>query len=265
MFGEHPVEMGLAGREREMLQRLAAVPRYPPLFRAAFPGEDAPLGLANVTRAIAAYQRTLISGDSPYDRYKRGGPPGAFSESARRGEGLFFSDRLECFHCHGGFTFSQTVDYEGKAGPDVEFHTTGLYNVDGRGAYPAGNTGLFEVTRRPQDMGRFKPPTLRNIARTAPYMHDGSIATLDEVIDHYAAGGRTIREGPNAGVGRDNPYKSRPVKGFALTAQERADLLAFLESLTDTSFLEDPKHRDPWSAAAASSVPPASAPVPPPR
>jgi cytochrome c peroxidase len=95
-------------------------------------------------------------------------------------------------------------------------------------------------------MGRFKAPTLRNIAVTAPYMHDGSIATLSEVLDHYAAGGRTISDGPEAGIGSANPFKSNFVRGFRMTDDERADLIAFFESLTDSAFLANPRQADPW-------------------
>jgi cytochrome c peroxidase len=246
MFGERPVEMGLAGREKWLFAMLRADATYAPLFAAAFPGEADPFTLGNVTRSLASFERTLISGTSPYDRFKNGRIPSAIPEPAKRGEALFFSDRLECFHCHGGFNFTQTVDHEGKPAPEVEFHNTGLYNLDGHGAYPAANRGLFEVTRAPADMGRFKPPTLRNIAVTAPYMHDGSIETLSEVLDHYAAGGRTIPAGPYAGVGRDNPMKSRSVKGFELTPAEKEDLLAFLATLTDEAFLSNPRFQDPW-------------------
>ncbi|HTR03102.1 MAG TPA: di-heme enzyme, partial [Thermoanaerobaculia bacterium] len=129
---------------------------------------------------------------------------------------------------------------------EIAFHNTGLYNLDGKGAYPSDNTGLEEHTGRPEDMGRFKAPSLRNVAVTAPYMHDGSIPTLDAVLDHYAAGGRTIAGGPHAGVGRTNPLKSSFVSGFTLTPEERADLLAFLRSLTDDEFLKDPEFSDPW-------------------
>ncbi|HEY7800491.1 MAG TPA: hypothetical protein VIA80_17120, partial [Hyphomonadaceae bacterium] len=115
-----------------------------------------------------------------------------------------------------------------------------------KGGYPSGNTGIAELTGRTEDMGRFRAPSLRNVAVTAPYMHDGSIGTLDEVLDHYAAGGRTIAEGPNKGVGRDNPLKSSFVPGFEMTAEERADLIAFLRSLTDEQFLTDPRYSDPW-------------------
>ena len=101
-------------------------------------------------------------------------------------------------------------------------------------------------TKRLQDVGKFKIPTLRNIAVTAPYMHDGSVATLEDAIEHYAAGGRTIASGPNAGVGRNNPNKASNVEGFVLTAAEKKDLVAFLESLTDKEFLNNPDLANPW-------------------
>jgi len=246
MFGEDPVELGLSGLEARMLGRLGAEPRYRPLFAAAFPGEASPVTLANVTRAIASFERVLLSGRSPYDRYRTGADPNALSASAKRGEDLFFSERTECFHCHGGFNFTETVDHVGKGFVEIEFHNTGLYNLGHDGAYPERNTGVHAVTEDPEDMGRFKAPSLRNIALTAPYMHDGSIATLADVIRHYEAGGRTITEGPYKGVGANNPRKSNFVKGVDLTDQERADLVAFLESLTDTAFVTDPRFANPW-------------------
>jgi cytochrome c peroxidase len=246
MFGETPIEMGLAGYETHLLVRLAQVPEYQKLFAAAFPGEANPFSLLNITRALASFERSLLSGRAPYDRYRSGEDPAAISASAKRGEALFFDERTECFHCHGGFNFTETVDYVGKGFIEVEFHNTGLYNLGEDGDYPAPNTGVHEVTEDPEDMGRFKAPSLRNIALTAPYMHDGSLATLDEVIAHYEAGGRTIASGAHKGVGANNPRKSSFVKGFTLTPQERADLKAFLESLTDTTFVADPRFADPW-------------------
>jgi len=121
---------------------------------------------------------------------------------------LFFSERLECFHCHGGFNFTGTLNYLGKGIAEVEFHDTGLHDLKGKRSYPEANLGLFEFTRREEDIGKFKAPTLRNIALTVPYMHDGSVKTLEEAIDHYKAGGR----------GFGNPNKSEFVKGFALSA-----------------------------------------------
>jgi cytochrome c peroxidase len=113
-------------------------------------------------------------------------------------------------------------------------------------SYPAANPGLYETTRRPEDVGKFKAPTLRNIAVTAPYMHDGSIATLDGVLDHYAAGGRTIADGPYKGIGHDNTNRSPTVRGFTLTTDQRADLIAFLTTLTDDQVLTDPRFANPW-------------------
>jgi cytochrome c peroxidase len=246
MFGDHPIELGLAGKEDLLLRRLKAEPKYRRLFRSAFPEVPDPFTVDSVTKAIASFERTLLSGDSPYDEYHRGDDPNAISESARRGEALFFSERLECFHCHGGFNFTGTVDYLDKGFAEVEFHNTALYNLKGDISYPQPNVGLYEFTRNLDDVGKFKAPTLRNIAVTAPYMHDGSIATLEEAIDHYRAGGRTVKSGALAGVGAENPNKSEFIKSFELTVGEKADLLAFLNSLTDRTFLSDPRFRDPW-------------------
>jgi len=248
IFGESPiVELGMSGKEDVLLERLTMDPDYLAMFAAAFPGEDSPITVGNVTKAIAAFQRTLISGRSAYDRYAYDRDMDALTESEERGLELFFGERLECFHCHGGFNFSASVDHAGTVFDEAAFFNTGLYNIDGRGAYPPQNIGLAEISGDPDDMGRFKPPTLRNIAVTAPYMHDGSIATLDEVLDHYARGGRNVTEGPWVGDGSENPYKEIFVSGFTLTAQERADLLAFLRALTDEEFLTNPAFADPFA------------------
>jgi cytochrome c peroxidase len=245
MLGVAPIELGLAGHEAAALARLAAEPLYPSMFAAAFPGEPSPITLANVTRAIASFERTLLSGRSPYDLYRTSADPRAITPAAARGEDLFFDERTQCFRCHGGFAFTESVDYVGRGAPAVQFHNTGLYNLTG-GAYPAPNTGVHAVTGRADDMGRFRAPSLRNVGVTAPYMHDGSIRTLADVIRHYQAGGRTVATGPDRGIGRANVHKSRFVKGFTLTDQERADLVAFLESLTDQAFVSDLRFADPW-------------------
>ncbi len=246
MFGEHPVELGMSGREQELLARLQADTVYRRLFPAAFPNQPQPVSVEHITKALAAFQRSLISGDSPYDRYKFRNDRTAMSASALRGEALFFSEETECFHCHAGITFSASTKYVGKAFTEQEFFNNGLYNVGGTGAYPADNIGLKEFTGRDTDMGAHKAPTLRNIAVTAPYMHDGSIASLEEVLEHYARGGRLIREGPHAGDGARSQFKNGFVKGFTMTAQDKADLLAFLRSLTDSTLLTAPRFSDPW-------------------
>ena len=249
LFGEDPVELGLAGKDAEVLESLSADPEYLAQFEQVF-SEDSPVSVRNITLAIAAFERSLVSFNSPYDRYRYGGDRTAISASAKRGEALFSSERMECFHCHGGLNFSDSARHDRSGFTEIAFHNTGLYNIDGDGAYPPEATGVAEITLDPNDMGRFRAPTLRNIALSAPYMHDGSIGTLDEVIDHYAAGGRTIAEGPNAGVGSENPLKSSFVQGFTITEQERQDLIAFLESLTDESFINNPALSDPHTSAS---------------
>ncbi len=259
MLSVHPVEMGVRGREGEILERLRWDAAYPALFAKSFPGETRPLILANVARAIAAFERTLISGNSSYDRLLWEDDGQALSVGAKRGMRLFFSERMGCVACHGSFNFSGPILHGGEPppGPDLApkdggegavpaFHNTGLYNLGNEGDYPPENRGLFVHTGEARDMGRFRAPTLRNVAVTAPYMHDGSISTLAEVLEHYAAGGRTLEHGPHAGVGSKNPWKSEKVQGFVLAPGEKEDLLAFLNCLTDETFLTDPRFQDPW-------------------
>jgi cytochrome c peroxidase len=244
IFSEVPIELGMAGEEELLISRFTDDAVALERFELAFRGEKEPVTLGNLVAAIAAYERTLISGNAPYDRYVAGDSD-AISEEAKRGLSLFLDETHECFHCHGGFAFTDAVRSESTVFAELLFHNTGLYNVDGQGGYPALDRGLIELTGVPSDMGRFRAPTLRNIAVTAPYMHDGSVATLDEVLDHYAAGGRTIAEGEDAGVGFTNPYKSQFVRGFPLPDEDRRALIAFLESLTDEEFLTDPAIGDP--------------------
>lgn len=245
LLGEHPVEMGLGGREDRFAELLRNDEKYMELTRRAFPGDADPYSLLNGVRAISAFVRSIVSYESPYDHYLRGDQT-ALNASAKRGMDLFFSERLECFHCHGGFNFTDSTTHRDARIESVGFHNTGLYNIDGEGSYPADNTGLFDMTGDRRDMGRFKAPSLRNISRTAPYMHDGSIATLDDVIAHYERGGRLVEEGPYAGDGRLSPYKSEFVTGFELTAEERSDLRLFLESLTDAAVVSDERFSNPF-------------------
>lgn len=248
IFGEFPIELGALGKEQEILDRLRADPEMLARFERAFPDDADPVAWQRIVEALATFTRTLISGDSPFDRFVYQINPTALSDAARRGLELFFSERLECHHCHGGFNFSEASVHAQSVFDASLFHNTGLYNVDGAGAYPPGNTGVYEVSGDPRDMGRFRAPSLRNVAVTAPYMHDGSVATLEEVIRIYEAGGRVIDEGPFAGDGRASPLKSGLVPGFNLTDAERADLLEFLHSLTDETFLTDPRFSDPYDA-----------------
>jgi cytochrome c peroxidase len=231
IFGDMPIELGIPSI-RTLEERLATVQGYAPLFARAFPERPA-VSVENVLDALSAFQRTILSGNSAYDRWFYG-EEGALSDSAKRGHMLFNSEHLECFHCHGTFAFTDHATWQGKAFPDAPFHQTGLYDLDGRGAYPEPNRGVYETSLDPRDMGKFKAPTLRNVALTAPYMHDGSIATLPDVLAHYATGGRA------------HSFRTDPLLiGFELNAQETADVLAFLESLTDEQLVKDPRYSDP--------------------
>ena len=240
MFNEHPVELGLKGRESDVTARFASQAEDRTAFHAAFPGEPAPITLPNIVKAIASFERTLVSGDSPLDRYLYRDDKSGMSAAAMRGMTAFFSKRLRCGECHGSFNLSGPVDFDNapKAG-ELVFHNTGLYDVDGHGAYPSIDRGLFDITAQKSDMGRFRAPTLRNVAVTAPYMHDGSVATLEEAILHYATGGKP------------SPFRSDRVRGFLMSADERADLVAFLQSLTDQRFLSNPAFAAPGSVPKA--------------
>lgn len=246
MFGEFPVELGITGHEVEILSRLREDTRYPTMFAAAFPTENDGITFTTISQALSAFVRALISGNSAFDRYVYQKDLSAMSKSALRGMNLFFSERLECNHCHTGFNFTLSTAYVGSVFVEKPFFNTGLYNLDGKGAFPQGNTGLREITGRPEDMGKFRPPTLRNIALTAPYMHDGTLATLRDVLKFYGDGGRVIESGPNAGDGRANPFKSQFVVGFTLTDSETQDMLNFFDSLTDEQFITDPRFSDPF-------------------
>ena len=245
MFGTHPVELGLSEGDG-FLDRLRHEPRYRAMFENAFPGVPDSFTTGNIIKAIACFERSIISARSPWDRYHYDRDEDAISGSAKRGEILFFSQPLSCFRCHGGFNFSGETVSETRPERAPEFHNTGLYNLAGALSYPTTNPGAYEFTGNLKDVGKFKAPTLRNIALTAPYMHDGSLAALDAVLDHYAAGGRTIDSGPYAGVGHHNPNKDPLIGGFRLSAQDRKDLIEFLKSLTNEAVLHENRFTNPW-------------------
>ena len=253
LFAEFPVEMGASGREETILARLRADARYQRLFADAFPDDPEPVTLHNLVLALSTFVRSLVSGDSAYDRYLAGETQ-ALSPSALRGMEMFFSERFECHHCHSGFNFTASTVHANSTFSSANFQNNGLYNVDGAGGYPLGNRGVYEITANGNDMGRFRPPTLRNIALTAPYMHDGSIATLEEVIRHYARGGRVIETGADQGDGRISPLKSPLVPGFEIRDQELADLAAFLTSLTDETFVTNPKFSNPFTDPVGQAI-----------
>jgi cytochrome c peroxidase len=194
----NPLEMDLP--MPKLLARLNAVPGYRKQFKSVFGG----LATAdNVAKAIASFERTIVNGTSPYDAYLRGNK-NALSASALRGMKLL-SGKAGCIKCHSGPYFS-----------DSKYHNLGIGYAKGR----YSDVGRYGVTKKKQDTGRFRTPTLRNVAMTAPYMHGGSVKTLVEVINIYNTGGV-----PNTNLDRE-------VKPLGLSAAEQADLVAFMKSLT---------------------------------
>lgn len=245
LFGTRPTELGITDKNRvQVLARIARDPWYAKRFRGAFPGTRRPITWTTVIRSIAAFERSIISASSRYDRALRNEIK--LTPSETRGEQLFMGEKAECHHCHGTFIFNEQVSYQGGPVETPRFHNTGLYNLGGTGALPEASRGLIDVTGRAQDMGRFRVPTLRNIELTAPYMHDGSIPTLEAAIDHYAAGGRLTTDGPFAGDGRSSPFKDPLIAPIVLTSQERKDLVAFLKALTDRTVTSNPRFADPF-------------------
>ena len=132
LLGTHPVELGMAGQEAELVRRLQSEPRYQALFPRAFAPSEEPFSVANAIKAISAFERTVLSGGAPYDLF-RNGETGALSLAAQRGRALFNSARLECFHCHSGFNLQDTVNTACSGGAEPHFHNTGLYNLRGTG------------------------------------------------------------------------------------------------------------------------------------
>lgn len=188
----------------EIVKKLNAHPVYPNLFQQAY--NQAP-SVYSLTRAIACFERTLLTANSRYDDYTQNNNLNALNASELRGMSLFFSEEGECFHCHQGALFT-----------DFSFRNNGLY-------MQYADSGRARITQVLSDIGKFKVPTLRNIEMTAPYMHDGSIATLEGVIEHYNSGG--LR----------HPNKSPILKPLNLTVQQKEDLINFLKSLTDQTTL----------------------------
>ena len=219
-------------------------PRYPAMFAAAFGTEQ--ISWQRIMQAIACFERTLVSVHSRYDHYLQG--KATLTESEQNGLRVFHE--AQCDTCHGGPNFTDQFISAQTREIRVRYHNVGLYNLDGQGAYPADSEGVFEITANLADIGAFRAPTLRNIEVTAPYMHDGSLATLEEVVALFAEGGWHISEGALAGDGRASPLKSRLVRARNLSAQERADLVAFLKTLTDPAFLSDPSLSDPFQEGA---------------
>jgi len=242
LFNTDPVELGCRGNEKGILEQLRADKKYRSLFAAAFPGEKDAFDFKHIIRAIASFVGSIRSFNSAYDRYLKG-DSAALSLSAKTGRQLFFSDRLKCASCHipPHFTTASLT-----RNTDSIYFNTGLYNILNGDLYPGSDRGLVNLTKNSKDDGKFKTPTLRNVGLTAPYMHDGSVNTLQDVIATYEAGGRNIKTGPDKGDGRLNKNKDPRINGFTLKDEERMALLDFLLSLDDSSVLSNPAFQNPF-------------------
>lgn len=198
----NPVEMGMP-RHGLVVDRIKKVPGYAPLFQKAFGKEP---NIENTVKAIASFERTVLGGNSLFDRYQSG-EKSALTESEERGRNLFFG-KANCTKCHVGANFS-----------DSDFHNLGV-GMD----QPNPDLGRYEITKKEEDKGAFKTPTLRDISKTAPYMHDGSEKTLEEVVEFYDKGGVK------------NKWLDFRMKPLNLTAQEKADLVAFMKALDSNPY-----------------------------
>jgi cytochrome c peroxidase len=244
LFNMDPAyELAMDGHEDVLIARLQADAVYPELFRQAFPDRTDQISVRSTVFSIASFVRTIVSANSPYDRYRLG-DEAALGPAEKRGMALFFG-KARCAECHSGLTFTDAEWHEGLLPSQIPFHNDGLYNVDGNGGLPFSDPGLAVQTARPEDVGMFRTPTLRNVALTAPYMHDGSLATLEEVIAHYA---NPFSLDDNGNRVLASPRRDERVQGIYLSLRERADLKAFLLGLTDEGFLTDPRFSDPFAA-----------------
>ncbi len=240
----NPIEHGLKSHA-PILATIRSDPTYPAEFRKVFGVAAGAITIDHVVKAIAAFERTVVAGDSPFDRYLFGGDKGAMSPAAIRG--------LEIYRVKGRCQDCHTIGQTESTFTDNKFHNLGVgfKRIEGkfmpiatafRKAKEAGKNvdesvltsqeaselGRFSVTLKPADIGAFKTPTLRNVAVTAPYMHDGSLKTLEEVVDLYDKGGEK------------NPLLDSGIRQLNLTPQEKADLVEFMKALTSPQFAQKP-------------------------
>jgi len=208
---EHEMDLPIA----DAAKRVGQVERYRALAERTYP-QRREVDPYVITRALGAFQRILISGHSPYDRFRYQGDEAALTPAQQRGMDLFFSEKTGCSSCHHGLNLT-----------DYQFYNVGL------SADEPADLGRFRVTNDSADIGAFKTPSLRNVALTAPYMHDGSLPHLKAVIDHFDQGGH------------GHPLQPSSIRPLGLNEQEKADLLAFLEALTDRDFLTNPAYGRP--------------------
>ncbi|EMJ88991.1 MbnH family di-heme enzyme [Leptospira meyeri] len=253
MFGETPIELGL--QNNNFLNELSSNAIYPPMFERAFGGSG--INEQNVRYALASFQRSMISGNSRYDQYTFRNNKSALTASEIRGLNLFNGEVAECFHCHGGFNFTDT-SFHGGAKEEFFYHSNGIHDDAYYAGVPSNKRGLFDLTGVASDTGKFRAPSLRNIGVTYPYMHDGIFMCADsnnpdkpagagktkvdcardaltQVVDHYRSGGQN-----------HSAKDVTLIRAFTITNSQRDDMVNFLLALTDDEFLTNPKFASPF-------------------
>jgi cytochrome c peroxidase len=240
LFNTHNIEMGVGGHEAEILARIKNDKKYNSLFANA--GYDN--NWQNIKKAISKFEESIVSFGSPYDKFMAG-DTNAISTNVKNGMKIFFSETTTCSSCHGGKNFSESI-IKIDTKENMQYFNIGLYNLNINSDYPDYDKGLMEHTNIKEDMGKYRVPTLRNLAFTAPYFHDGSAASMLDVVEHYAAGGRNIADGIYKGDGSKNVYKHKLIKGFTISTNEKLDLIAFLISLSDSNFIKNKAYQNPF-------------------
>ena len=223
-FNNKFIELGVSGHEVEILNRIKSNPSYQKIFK-HFKQPINEISMQLIIASLADYCKSLNSYQSKYDLYLKNPKSNIFTKSEKAGMDLFFSDSFACSQCHGGINFNTP-----KLNPENIFLKNGFFlayktNVATKFSE---DFGLYNVSHNPQDIGRFRIPSLRNVLLTSPYMHDGNIETITELLQKYSQGGII------------NAPKDDRIKGFNMTKQEESSIISFLTTLTDTSYYSNP-------------------------
>ena len=237
LYSTNPTELGLDKHLKSLQQQFYKDSLYKNLFEKAFPNADSLFTKNQIEIAIVAYVKTLKSTNSSFDS-------NTLTEAQQNGYNLFKSNKLNCNVCHPLPYFTLAALSKEI---DSMYANNGLYNINNQNKYPLTDNGLIGTTKNVLDDGKYKIPSLRNVILTAPYMHDGSVASINEVIDIYARGGRLITKGAFKGDGKLNKNKHSLIKGFTLSDKEKKELIDFLTSLTDSSLFYNPQFKNPFN------------------
>ncbi|MEY2987872.1 MAG: hypothetical protein RJB13_1393 [Pseudomonadota bacterium] len=244
LFLDTPGEMALIRVWPKVRTEVLGTSPHIEMFRKAFPKEKGLPDTRHLFFALAEFVRTLEGFDSPYDRFLAGDKK-AMSVASQRGRIVFFSKKANCGSCHSGMLLSNASKKEflksndplalppvtDSSGQVMQFAHNGLYNWDGLGGVPAKHEGLYEFSHKKEDLGKFRIPPLRNVAFTAPYMHDGSLKTLEAVVEHYNRGGSHFCQSKKKC--RPAPQRHPLVRKLHLTEREKSDLVEFLKALSN--------------------------------